>query len=170
MPSLSVIRVIATGFVLLVFAGAAVISMVSLERPTYWFPAFVAVAGVLSAVYSLLQDLRKVRAKESVVEGEVTDLGASVYDEVDPGAVENASATWKRVLAWTLWLVALPALALVVPFFYASLIWLAAVLRWSARRSWISVVVSVGVFGLVLNVLVVLLEIHMPPALLTGWG
>jgi hypothetical protein len=57
-----------------------------------------------------------------------------------------------------------------IPFFYASLIWLAAVLRWSAKRGWISVLISVAVFGIVLNVLIVTLEIHMPPALLTGWG
>ncbi|MEV1131865.1 hypothetical protein [Agromyces sp. NPDC049794] len=170
MPSLSVVRVIATGFVLLVFAGAAAISLMSIERPTFWFPAFVAVAGTLSALYALTQDLRKIRAGESVVDGEVTDLGASVYDESAPGTEENPSSTRRRVLVWTLWFLALPLLALVIPFFYASLLWLVAVLRWSARRGWISILVSVGVFALVLNLLIVLLEIHVPPALLTGWG
>jgi hypothetical protein len=76
----------------------------------------------------------------------------------------------RRVGALTLWLVALPLLGLAVPFFYASLVWLVALLRFQARKSWLFVVVSVAVFGVLLNVLIVLLGIRMPPAVLTGLG
>jgi hypothetical protein len=174
MPSLSVIRVGATGVVFFVFLAAAVVSLNSFGRPTYWFPAFIAVGGTLASAYSFARDLRKVMAGESVVDDEITDLGASVTDThgegEEAGEPQDQSALRKRMFAWVLWLVALPALGLVIPFFYASLIWLAAVLRFYARRGWLFTVVSVGIFGVVLNVLVVLLEIRLPPAILTGLG
>ncbi|GGH36815.1 hypothetical protein [Microbacterium album] len=170
MLNLGVVRIVATTAVLAVFVAAAVTSIGSAGRPTFWFPAFVAVAGTIAAAYSLLTDLLNVRRGRSVLEGEVSDLGASVSDGEDEEDGTGRSETPKRVLIWALWLVALPALALVIPFFYASLVWLVAVMRVTARRSWLSVAISVGAFGIVLNVLVVLLEIRMPPALLTGWG
>lgn len=166
MPSLSVIRVISTGVVFVVFCAAAVISLGGIDRPTYWFPAFIAVAGALASAYSFGHDLRQVMAGKSVVDGEVTDLGASVGD----GEVQDPAVIRKRVFSWVLWLIALPALALLIPFFYASLIWLAAVLRFAGGRTWRYTAISVVSFGIALNVLVVLLAIHMPPALLTGWG
>lgn len=166
MPSISVIRLIATGVVFLVFLGAAIIALGSIKSPTYWFPAFITVAGLLVTAYSFGHDLRRVRAGESLVDGEVTDLGASV----DDGEPKDPAVVRRRVLVWSLMLVALPVLALVIPFFYASLIWLFVVLRFVGRRSWLFTVLAVAGFGVVLNLLIVLLEIHVPPALLTGWG
>jgi len=166
MPSLSVIRVISTGVVFLVFLGAAVISLGGVSSPTYWFPAFIAIAGVLASGYSFGHDLSAIRAGESVVDGEVTDLGASVED----GEPQDSAVVRRRVRDWILWLIALPLLSLVLPFFYASLIWVAAVLRFAGKRTWIFIAVSVITFGVVLNVLIVLLAIHVPPALITGWG
>jgi hypothetical protein len=170
MPNLSVVRLISTGIVFVVFAAAAVISLGAIESPTYWFPAFIAVGGVLVSAYSFGHDFRQVLAGKSVVDGEVTDLGASVSDVSEDGEAQDPSVIRKRVFAWVLWLIALPLLALVIPFFFASLIWLAAVLRFPGGRSWLYTVISVVVFGVCLNILVVLLAIHVPPALLTGWG
>ncbi|MCR2810516.1 MULTISPECIES: hypothetical protein [unclassified Microbacterium] len=157
---------ISTGVVFIVFTAAAILALGAIASPTYWFPAFIAVGGALASGYGFGRDLRKVMAGESVVDGEVTDLGASVTD----GEVLDSSVIRRRVLVWVLWLIALPALALVVPFFYASLLWLVAVLRFSGGRSWIYIAISVVSFGVVLNLLIVLLAIHVPPALLTGWG
>lgn len=173
MPSLSVIRVGATAVVLLVFLTAAAVSLNSLESPTYWFPMFIAVGGSLASAYSFSRDLRKVMAGESVVDGEVTDLGASVTDTHHEDSDDDPQAgpiLRRRVSAWALWLILLPVLGLVIPFFFASLIWLVVVLRLYAKRSWLFILLSVGVFGIVLNILVVLLEIRLPPTVLTGWG
>ncbi|GGA67377.1 hypothetical protein GCM10011490_17450 [Pseudoclavibacter endophyticus] len=168
--SLSIARVAATAVVFLVFVGAAIISLGSIERPTYWFPAFVAVAGALSSAYALGVDLRKVLTGRSAVDDEVTDLGASIADVADSDDAGERSAVRRRVLVWIAWFVALPAVSLVVPFFYASLVWLFCVLRFSGKRSWVFCIVSVIVFGVVVNGLIVLLQIRVPPALLTGWG
>lgn len=176
MVSTSTVRIGADGVVLAVFAAAAVISVRSLESPTYWFPAFITISGTLAAGYNLVADLRRVRAGHSLTDGEIVDIGASVSDTHDETAAEEVTAqpgtgsVASRVLVLSLGLVALPLLALVVPFFYASLIWLVALLRWQAKQSWLFVGVSVAVFGVVLNVLIVLLEIKMPPAILTGLG
>jgi hypothetical protein len=170
MPNLSVIRVISTGVVFLVFGAAAVISLGAIQSPTYWFPAFIAVGGALVSAYSFGHDLRQVMAGKSVVDGEVTELGASVGDVSEDGVAQDPAIIRKRVFAWVLWLIALPALALVIPFFFASLIWLAAVLRLPGGRSWLYTAISVVAFGVCLNLLIVLLAIHVPPALLTGWG
>jgi hypothetical protein len=172
---LSAVRIWADGAVLAVFLGAAVISLQALSSPTYWFPAFIAVGGTVASGYNLVADLLRVRAGHSLTEGEIVDIGASVSDGHDAGsgsAAEpgEAGSVARRVVALTLWLVALPLLGLAVPFFYASLIWLVALLRFQGRKSWLFVVVSVAVFGVLLNVLIVLLEIRMPPAVLTGLG
>lgn len=166
MLNLSVVRVIATGVVFAAFIGAAVISLGDIDNPTYWFPAFIAVSGALVSAFSFGLDLRKVLAGESVVDGDVTDLGANVNDS-EP---QEGVSIRRRVLAWSLWLIALPLLALVIPFFYASLIWVTAVLRFAAHRRWLFIAISVIAFGVVVNVLIVLLQIDMPPALITGWG
>ena len=168
--SLSVARVVATGVVLLVFVAAAVISVGSIDSPTYWFPAFVSIAGALSAAYALGADLRKVLTGRSAVDEEVTDLGASIADMADSEDAGERAAVRRRVLIWIGWFVALPAVSLVVPFFYASLVWLFCVLRFSGKRSWVFCIVSVIVFGVIVNGLIVLLQIRVPPALLTGWG
>jgi hypothetical protein len=173
---LSAIRIWADGIVLAVFLGAAAISLQALSSPTYWFPAFIAVGGTVAAGYNLVADLLRVRAGHSLTEGEIVDIGASVSDSHDDAGSGSAAEPGEagsvahRVVALTLWLVALPLLGLAVPFFYASLIWLVALLRFQARKSWLFVVVSVAVFGVLLNVLIVLLEIRMPPAVLTGLG
>lgn len=173
MLSLSTVRVIATAVVLAVFLGAAAISIIEWGQPTYWFPGFVAIAGTIAAAASLTRDLLLLRKGRSPLDDEVTDLGASVSDASDRPHPEGAPApasVRRRVLAWTGWFVALPLMALVIPFFYASLVWLVLVLRLAAHRKWLSIAISVIVFGVALNVLVVLLNVHMPPALLTGWG
>lgn len=129
----------------------------------------------MASGYNLVADLLRIRAGHSLTEGEIVDIGASVSDGHDAGSGSTAEpgeagSVARRVVALTLWLVALPLLGLAVPFFYASLIWLVALLRFQGRKSWLFVVVSVAVFGVLLNVLIVLLEIRMPPAVLTGLG
>lgn len=175
MVSLSTVRIGADGVLLAVFAVAATISLLSVDSPTYWFPAFITVSGTLAAGYNLVADLLRVRAGHSLTEGEIVDIGASVTDTHDDthdgtGSEDGTGSLAGRILALTLWLVALPLLGLVIPFFYASLIWLVALLRFHAKQKWLFVVASVAVFGVVLNVLIVLLEIRMPPAILTGLG
>lgn len=176
MVSISAVRIGADGVLLAVFAAAAIISLLSVDSPTYWFPAFVTISGTLAAGYNLVADLLRVRAGHSLTEGEMIDIGASVSDTRDDAEEGDATPPARtgslasRVLMLTLWLVALPLLGLVIPFFYASLIWLVALLRFQARQKWLFVVASVAVFGIVLNVLIVLLEIRMPPAILTGLG
>jgi hypothetical protein len=174
--STSAIRIGAEGILLAVFAVVAFISVQAINNPTYWFPAFIAVSGTLAAGYNLVADLLRLRAGHSLTEGEITDIGASVSDTHDEpgtagtaqsGTTENVSG---RVLVMAVWLVALPVLALAIPFFFASLIWLVALLRFHARKNWLFVVLSVAVFGVVLNLLILLLEIRMPPAILTGLG
>ena len=179
-PRLSTIRLWADGVLLAVFAAAASISLQSIGSPTYWFPGFVAVSGTLVAAFNLGADIRRVRAGHSLTEGDITDIGASVSDghDTDADATGATDATRSapggsvatRVITWSLWLLALPLLGLAIPFFYASLIWLVVILRFSAKMRWLSVAVSVGVFAVVLNLLVVLLEIRLPPAILTGLG
>jgi hypothetical protein len=169
---MSVVRLWADGVVLVVFVVAAVVSLQGVSSPTYWFPAFITVSGTLAAGYNLVADLLRVRAGRSLTEGEIVDIGASVsdsHDDVGDGDPAAGSVA-KRVLALTLWLVALPLLGLVIPFFYASLIWLVAILRFQAKLRWRVVLASVAVFAVVLNVLIVLLAIKMPPAVLTGLG
>ena len=176
MVDLSAVRIWADGAVLAVFVGAAVVSLQGIGSPTYWFPAFIAVSGTVAAGYTLVADLLRVRAGHSLTDGEIVDIGASVSDGHDHAEPESgaeageAGSMARRVGALTLWLVALPLLGLAVPFFYASLVWLVALLRFQARKSWLFVVVSVAVFGVLLNVLIVLLGIRMPPAVLTGLG
>jgi hypothetical protein len=176
-PGMSSIRLWADGVLLVVFAAAASISLQSIDSPTYWFPGFVAVSGTLVAAFNLVADIRRVRAGHSLTAGDITDIGASVSDghDTDADATDAtrsapAGSIATRVIAWSLWLLALPLLGLAIPFFYASLIWLVVILRFSARMKWLSVAVSVGVFAIVLNLLVVLLEIRLPPAILTGLG
>lgn len=173
MPSLSAIRVGSTAVVLIVFLSASIISLSSIGRPTYWFPTFVTLGGTLAAAITLITDLRKMRAGESVLDGEMTDLGASVSDiheEEDRTETNDSRSVQRRVFTWVAWFLALPALSLVIPFFFASLIWLAAVLRIYAQRKWIFILISVGAFGLILNLLVILLDIELPPTVLTDWG
>jgi hypothetical protein len=171
---MSVVRLWADGVVLVVFVVAAVVSLQGVRSPTYWFPAFITVSGTLAAGYNLVADLLRVRAGRSLTEGEIVDIGASVSDSHDDAGERDgdpaAGSVAKRVLALTLWLVALPLLGLVIPFFYASLIWLVAILRFQAKLRWRVVLASVAVFAVVLNVLIVLLAIKMPPAVLTGLG
>jgi hypothetical protein len=168
--SASAVRIGADGLLLAVFTAAAVISLRSLDSPTYWFPAFITVSGTLAAGYNLVADLVRVRGGHSLTDGEIVDIGASVTDSHDDAAVDGTGSVGARALVLALWLVALPLLGLVVPFFYAALIWLVALLRFQAKQKWLFVVVSVAVFGVFLNVLIVLLEIRMPPAVLTGLG
>lgn len=171
MVSLSAVRIGADGVLLAVFAAAATISLLSVDSPTYWFPAFITVSGTVAAGYNLVADLLRVRAGHSLTEGEIVDIGASVSDTHDgTGSEDGTGSLGGRILALSLWLVALPLLGLVIPFFYASLIWLVALLRFHAKQKWLFVVASVAVFAVVLNVLIVLLEIRMPPAILTGLG
>ncbi|GAA4431404.1 hypothetical protein GCM10023169_35920 [Georgenia halophila] len=174
MPSLSVIRTGVTGLVLLLFLAVAIISLSAAGSPTYWFPAFIGVGGTLAAAYSFGHDLRKVLSGQSVLADEVTDIGASIDDtHDDDGETDqprDRAALPRRAVAWALWLIALPVLGLVIPFFYASLLWLVLVLHFYARRGWLLTGVSVGVFAVVLNVLVVLLDVELPPAILTGLG
>lgn len=171
MVSISAVRIGADGVLLAVFAAAAIISLQSVDSPTYWFPAFITVSGTLAAGYNLVADLVRVRGGHSLTEGEIVDIGATIsdsHDEAGPG--EQAGSLARRALGLALWLVALPLLGLVIPFFYASLVWLVALLRFQARQRWLFVVASVAVFAILLNVLIVLLEIKMPPAILTGLG
>jgi hypothetical protein len=174
--STSTIRLWADGVVLAVFAFAAFTSLQGIDSPTYWFPAFVTVSGTVVSAFNLGADLRRVRAGQSLTEGEITDIGASLsdtHDDADAGHAPPSEAQGtvvRRVIAWSAMFVALPVLGLVIPFFYASLIWLVAVLRFYAKTRWLFVVVSVAVFGIFLNLLVVLLEIRLPPAILTGLG
>jgi hypothetical protein len=174
--NLSAVRIWADGIVLAVFAAAAIISLQAISSPTYWFPAFVAISGTTAAGYNLVADLLRVRAGHSLTDGEIIDIGASVsdsHDDADAGSAAEPGgegSVARRVRVLTLWLVALPLLGLAVPFFYASLIWLVALLRFQAKQRWLFVIVSVAVFGVLLNVLIVLLEIRMPPAILTGLG
>ena len=175
MVSTSTIRIWADAVLLAVFAAAAFISLQSIDSPTYWFPAFISISGVLMAGYNLLADGLRMRAGHSLTAGEITDIGATVADTHDaeageeraPGGTESIR---RRVLTWSLLLVALPLLGLVIPFFYASLIWLILLLRFYERKTWLFVAVSVAVFGVLLNVLIVLLDIEVPPAILTGLG
>lgn len=164
------IRLVATGAVFVVFVAAAIFSLNSLDSPAYWFPAFVAVAGALAAALSFGQDLRKTLAGGSAVDGEVTDLGATIGDGTDADDPHEQRRVRRRAFAWVIWLIALPLASLVVPFFYASLVWLVAVMRFAGKRSWLFSILSVVIFGVITNVLIVLLQIHVPPALLTGWG
>jgi hypothetical protein len=174
--SMSAVRISADGILLVVFTVAAIISLQSIGSPTYWFPAFIAISGTLAAGYNLVADVLRVRAGQSLTEGEIIDVGASVSDTHDEAEVGEAAgpgrtgSVARRALVLTLWLVALPLLGLVIPFFYASLIWLVVLLRFQAKKSWLFVVVSVAVFGVLLNLLIVLLEIRMPPSILTGLG
>ncbi len=175
MVSTSTIRLWADGVVLAVFAFAAVTSLQGIDSPTYWFPAFVSITGTVVSAFNLGSDVRRVRAGQSLTEGDITDIGASVADthDDDSGHAPRSDAQGsvvKRVIAWSLWLVALPLIGLVIPFFYASLIWLVVVLRFYVKAKWLFVAVSVAVFAVFLNLLVVLLEIRMPPAILTGLG
>ena len=171
MVSTSAVRIGADGLLLAVFAAAAAISLRSLDSPTYWFPAFITIGGTLAAGYNLVADVVRVRGGHSLTDGEIVDIGASVTDTHDDAAEEDGTGSvGARALVLALWLVALPLLGLVVPFFYAALIWLVALLRFQAKQKWLFVVVSVAVFGIFLNVLIVLLEIRMPPAVLTGLG
>jgi hypothetical protein len=174
---MSTVRLWADGVLLAVFAAAASIALSSIDSPTYWFPGFVAVSGTLVAAVNLVADILRVRAGHSLTEGDITDIGATVSDahDTDADATDTArsapaGSVATRVLAWSLWLLALPLLGLAIPFFYASLIWLVVVLRFYAAMKWLSVAISVGVFAIVLNLLVVLLEIRLPPAILTGLG
>jgi hypothetical protein len=174
--STSTLRIWADGVILAIFAFAAVTSLQGIDSPTYWFPAFVSITGTVVSAFNLGSDVRRVRAGQSLTEGEITDIGASLadtYDDDDSGHAppsDEQSAVVKRVIAWSLWLVALPLIGLVIPFFYASLIWLVIVLRFYVKAKWLFVVISVAVFAVFLNLLVVLLEIRLPPALLTGLG
>lgn len=173
MVSISAVRIGADGVLLAVFAAAAIISLQSIDSPTYWFPAFVTLSGTLAAGYNLVADVVRVRAGHSLTDGEILDIGASVsdtHDDAEEGDGGAATGTTRRVLTLSLWLVALPLLGLVVPFFYASLIWLVTLLRVQAKMKWLFVLVSVAVFGILLNLLIVVLEIRMPPAILTGLG
>jgi hypothetical protein len=172
---LSVVRIWADGVVLAVFVVAAVVSLQAVASPTYWFPAFITVSGTLAAGYNLVADVLRVRSGRSLTDGEILDIGASVADgrADDPGVTgpgDEDPGVRRRVFALTAWLVALPLLALVIPFFYASLIWLVALLRVQAKQRWRTVLVSVAVFAVVLNLLIVLLAMKMPPAVLTGLG
>jgi hypothetical protein len=174
---MSTVRLGADGVLLAVFAAAASVSLSSIDSPTYWFPGFVAVSGTLVAAFNLAADIRRVRAGHSLTDGDITDIGATVSDGHDTDAdAADASrsapsgSVATRVVAWSLWLLALPLLGLAIPFFYASLIWLVVILRFYAKMKWLFVAVSVGVFAILLNLLVVLLEIRLPPSILTGLG
>lgn len=165
---LSRIRMGVDVVVLVGFAAAAYVCLRSIDSPTYWFPAFVTVSGTLAAGYLTVADGLRLRAGRSLVSDEVTDIGASLSDTLDEP--DELGSMRNRVLAWSAWLVALPVLGLAVPFFYASLVWLVAVLIVQGKKSWKFVVPTVAVFGVFLNVIVVLLEIKLPPAILTGLG
>jgi len=168
------IRMGATTVVLIVFVIAAYVSLQGIHSPTYWFPAFISVSGTLVAAFNLLADGRKLRAGQSLTEGEVTDIGASLDDmhtddDGDQQSYDGAGVR-RRVITWSAWLVALPVLGLFIPFFYAALIWVFAVLKFQARKRWVFVLPAVASFGVVMNVIIVLLAIKMPPAILTGLG
>lgn len=170
------IRLCADGVVLVGFVIAAYTCLRSIESPTYWFPSFVTISGSLAAAHLLVSDGLRMRRGASLVAGEVIDVGASLSDthEDENGAGradgEGSNNVVKRVIAWTLWLVALPLLALVVPFFYASLVWLVAILVLQVRQSWKFVAPAIVVFGVALNVMVLLLDVELPPAFLSGLG
>ncbi|BBG01647.1 MULTISPECIES: hypothetical protein [Pseudonocardia] len=155
------------------FLAAATLSLSSLHTPTYWFPAFVTVAGSLVAGYSLAVDLIKLRRGAPVVDGDITDIGASLDDgrgSGEPGTGPAGPSVGMRALAWTGWLIALPVLALFIPFFFAALLWLVAVTRLQSGLSWKFVVPATAVFAVLLNVVVVALDIALPPAIITGLG
>jgi hypothetical protein len=164
------------GVVLIGFVVAAYTCLRSIESPTYWFPSFVTISGSVAAAHLLVSDGLRMRRGASLVAGDVIDVGASLSDtrENENDAVETdgdgTGSVLKKVIAWSLWLVALPVLSLVVPFFYASLIWLVAVLVLQVRQSWRFVAPAIVVFGVALNVMVLLLDVELPPAFLTGLG
>lgn len=170
------IRLGVDGVVLIGFVIAAYTCLRSIESPTYWFPSFVTISGSLAAAHLLVSDGLRMRRGASLVAGDVIDVGASLSDthEGENGVVaadgEGPNSVLKRVIAWSLWLVALPLLALVVPFFYAALIWLLAVLVLQVRQSWKFVVPAIVVFGVALNAMVLLLDVELPPAFLSGLG
>jgi len=170
------IRLYVDGVVLIGFVVAAYTCLRSIESPTYWFPSFVTISGSLAAAHLLVSDGLRMRRGASLVAGDVIDVGASLSDthEDENGEVaadgDGTDSVLKRVIAWSLWLVALPLLSLVVPFFYASLIWLVAVLVLQVRQSWKFVVPAIIVFGVALNAMVLLLDVELPPAFLSGLG
>jgi hypothetical protein len=170
------IRLCADGVVLVGFVIAAYTCLRSIESPTYWFPSFVTISGSLAAAHLLVSDGVRMRRGASLVAGDVIDVGASLSDahEDENGADatdgDGSDSVVQRVIAWSLWLVALPLLSLVVPFFYASLIWLVAVLVVQVRQSWKFVVPAIVVFGIALNAMVLLLDVELPPAFLSGLG
>lgn len=170
------IRLGVDGVVLIGFVVAAYTCLRSIESPTYWFPSFVTISGSVAAAHLLVSDGLRMRRGASLVAGDVIDVGASLSDtrENENDAVETdgdgTGSVLKKVIAWSLWLVALPVLSLVVPFFYASLIWLVAVLVLQVRQSWRFVAPAIVVFGVALNVMVLLLDVELPPAFLTGLG
>jgi len=156
----------ATIVVLAAFASAAIISLMSIESPTYWFPAFVSIAGCLAGGYTLVGDTRRLRKGLLITDVEIIDVGAQIGDHGDgDGNPEDTASVRRRAIAWMIWLVALPTLALVVPFFHAVLLWLVAVLKFQAKKSWKFTIISVVVFGVFLNVMVVLLDVKLPPSL-----
>jgi hypothetical protein len=170
------VRLGVDGVVLVGFVVAAYTCVRSIESPTYWFPSFVTISGSLAAAHLLVSDGMRMRRGASLVSGDVIDVGASLSDthEDDGSAVgadgEGTGSVLKRVVAWSLWLVALPVLALVVPFFYASMIWLVAVLVLQVKQSWKFVVPAIVIFGAALNAMVLLLDVELPTAVLSGLG
>lgn len=146
------------------FAAAAVVSIGAINSPSYWFPAFVAVSGTLAAAGTLIADLVRLARGRSLTEQEILDVGATVTSDAAVGeSGDNGLRTRRRVFAWAAWAAALPALSLLIPFFYAALLWLFIVLKLQARRSWLFSVVAVVCFGILFNVGIVLLDLSMPP-------
>ena len=168
------IRLCMDGVVLVGFVIAAYTCLRSIDSPTYWFPSFVTISGSLAAAHLLVSDGVRMRRGDSLVAGDVIDIGASLSDThedaEEAAAADRVEGVFKRVVAWSLWLVALPLLALVVPFFYASLIWLVAVLILQVKQSWKFVVPAILSFGIALNAMVLLLDVELPPAFLSGLG